>query len=301
VCGRPQSWRKPPLGFGFSAAKWRQVAVGLTAPFFITVRDDTVRRRDQIALKEANLRAARILLIAEDAIVSCNDAQEITFFNLKAERMFGYRADEALGRPLTMLMPPQSREPHPAFVEAFRAASSPSRMMSERQEIRGLRRSGEIFPLEAAITKVTLGGETTFTAHLRDVTARKAAQARLEESERRFHAVFDHAVGPMALLAPDGSVLEINSAARGLTIGDQRYLGRPLWTLPWLGTRDVDADAIERLKRAVTAAAAGKGATDTVDLEDHGRVRSFTLSVTPIIDAAGNVIYVLAEGREQVV
>ncbi len=182
--------------------------------FFITVRDDTVRRRDQIALKEANLRAARILLIAEDAIVSCDDAQTITFFNLKAERMFGYRADEALGQPLTMLMPPAAREPHPAFVEAFRAASSPSRMMSERQEIRGLRRSGEVFPIEAAITKVTLGGETTFTAHLRDVTARKAAQASLEESERRFRALFDHAVGPMALLAPDGAVLEINSAAR---------------------------------------------------------------------------------------
>ncbi|HXQ11983.1 MAG TPA: PAS domain S-box protein [Caulobacteraceae bacterium] len=267
--------------------------------FIITVRDDTVRRRDQIALKEANLRAARILLVAEDAIVSCDDRQAITFFNLKAESMFGYRAEEVLGQPLTMLMPPEARTPHPAFVEAFRAAASPSRMMSERQEIKGLRRSGEIFPLEAAITKVTLAGETTFTAHLRDITARKAAQASLEESERRFRALFDHAVGPMALLDPDGGVLEINSAARALTIGDQHYFGRPLWTLPWLGSPDIDSDAIERLKRAIAAAHVGVGANETIQLEGDGRVRTIAVWVTPIFDAARKVIYILAEGHEQ--
>ena len=104
----------------------------------------------------------------------------------------------------------------------------------------------------------------------------------------------------MALLAPDGAVLEINSAARNLTIGDQRYVGRPLWTLPWLGVLDVEADAIERLKRAIAAAAAGKSAADTVELEDDGRVRTLALWVTPIFDAANRVIYILAEAHEQV-
>jgi PAS domain S-box-containing protein len=266
--------------------------------FVITVRDNTVRRRDQIALREANLRASRILLIAEDAIVSCDETQNITFFNLKAEHVFGYGVDDVMGQPLTMLMPPTARAAHGFFVEAFGRAAYPSRMMSERQEIQGLRRNGEVFPVEAAITKVTVGGATTFTAHIRDISARKTSEAQLKESERRFHALFDHAVGPLALLAPDGTVLEINRAARALTEGDLPLTGRALWTVPWLGAAGDDSDALQRLKRAVAAAAAGSNVNDTATLQADGGARTIAIWLTPIFDDAGTVINILAEGRE---
>jgi PAS domain S-box-containing protein len=277
-----------------------QGEVGGQTRFFITLRDNTARRQEQIAFKETNLRAARILLVAEDAIVSCDADQNITFFNLKAETMFGYRAEEAIGKPLTMLLPAAVRARHPAEVAAFGAGTAASRMMSERQEVQGLRRSGEVFPLEAAITKVAVGGAITYTAHLRDITARKAAEARLKESERRFRAMFDHAFGAIALLAPDGTVLEINRAARALTSGAEPLTSRFLWDLPWLGAASLAPDdaARSRLKEAVAVAATGTSVRYTAELREGEKVRKIDLSLTPITDEAGTVVYILPEGRD---
>lgn len=277
-----------------------ETRIGGASRFVITVRDNTVRRREQMAFRQTSLQAARILLMAEDAIVSCDADQAITFFNLKAEAMFGYGAEEIIGQPLTLLLPEAARAAHPAQVEAFGAGRVASRMMSERQEVEGRRRSGEIFPLEAAITKVSVGGTLTYTAHLRDITARKAVQRRLEDSERRFRAIFDHAFGAIALLAPDGTVLEINRAAAALTTGGEPLLGRPLWDLPWLGAAGVtpDATARDRLQAAVATAATGRSVRYTAELADGAIRRKIDLSLTPIADAAGAVIDILAEGRE---
>jgi PAS domain S-box-containing protein len=277
-----------------------QGEVGGQKRFFITLRDNTARRAEQIAFKESSLRAARILLVAEDAIVSCNAEQEITFFNLKAESMFGYRAEEVIGEPLSLLLPEVSRARHRADVTAFGAGTEASRMMSERQEVAGLRRSGEVFPIEAAITKIADGRAIIYTAHLRDITARKSAEARLRESERRLRAMFDHAFGAIALLAADGTVLEINRAARALTQGGEPLEQRFLWDLPWLGAASLapDDEARGRLKAAVAEAAAGKPVRYTAELRDGEALRKIDLSLTPIEDETGKVVYILPEGRE---
>ena len=95
----------------------REGRIGDRQRYFITVRDNTARRQEQVALKDSNLRAARILMVAEDAIVSIDADQRIILFNLAAEQMFGYRAEEVLGQPLTMLIPPQARATHTGYVD----------------------------------------------------------------------------------------------------------------------------------------------------------------------------------------
>jgi PAS domain S-box-containing protein len=266
--------------------------------YFITVRDNTLRRQEQNALKDANLRAARILLVAEDAIVSVDADQNIVFFNLAAETMFGYRAEAVLGQPLAMLIPPQVRAAHPAHVEDFRQDKRASRMMGDRPEVRGLRQSGESFPLEATITKVMIGGALTYTAHLRDVTERNRARERLEESERRIRAVFDHAAEAIALLTPEGRVIEINRAGAALTSADRPLIGAPLWEAPWLGVDLAAApDAAGPLKAAIQAAAAGQPGRFSAELLRDGRPLPIDVRLTPITGNAGEVAYVLAEGR----
>ncbi|MBP6010599.1 MAG: PAS domain S-box protein [Alphaproteobacteria bacterium] len=268
--------------------------------YLITFRDNTARRKEQAAFRQAHLRASRILQIAEDGIVSADASQTITFFNLKAEEIFGYRAEEVVGRPLSLLMPERYRTRHAGDMERFAAGKQASRQMNERGGVLGVRKNGEEFPLEVAITKVSVGGALTFTAHMRDITRRKQREEKLRESERRFRAIFDHAFEAIGLLAPDGTVLEINRAGRMMTEGGSALIGLPLWDLPWAGS-DLTADdsARQRLRSAVARAAAGEPVRYTADLQRaEGDVRKIDISLTPIRDEAGKVIYIVPEGRD---
>jgi PAS domain S-box-containing protein len=268
--------------------------------FLITVRDNSARRKEQAAFKEAHLRASRILQVAEDGIVSADAAQTITFFNLKAEQMFGYRAEEVIGRPLSTLLPDRYRQHHAEDVVRFGSGKQASRQMNERGPVWGRRKSGEEFPLEIAITKVTVGGAHTYTAHLRDVTQRRQRDEKLAESERRYRAIFEHAFEAVGLLAPDGSVLEINRAGRLMTEGLSELIGLPLWELPWVGTDDaVDGSARQRLKNAIAQAARGDVIryAETIEKPGTGQGR-LDITLTPIKDEQGRIIYIVPEARE---
>ncbi len=268
--------------------------------YFITFRDNTARRQEQAAFKEAHLKASRILQIAEDGIISADASQTITFFNLKAEQMFGYRAEDVLGRPLSTLLPERYRHRHREEVAGFGAGKQASRRMNERGHVLGLRKNGEEFPMEVAITKVTVGGALTFTAHARDITRRKRQDEMLKENERRFRAVFEHAFEAMGLLSPDGTVLEINRAGRLMTEGASQLTGLPLWDLPWAGSDLApDDSARQRLKNAIAEAAHGEAVRYTAELHRaEGDVRKIDITLTPVKDEFGHVIYIVPEGRE---
>ncbi len=268
--------------------------------YFITFRDNTARRKEQAAFRQAHLRASRILQVAEDGIVSADATQTITFFNLKAEEMFGYRAEEVIGRPLSALMPERYRARHKDDVERFGTGKQASRQMNERGGVVGQRKTGEEFPMEVAITKVNVGGALTYTAHMRDITRRKQREEQLRESERRFRAIFEHAFEAIGLLAPDGTVLEINRAGRQMTEGASELVGLPLWDLPWAGS-DLAPDDIarQRLRSAVAQAANGETVRYTAELRrSEMDLRKIDISLTPIRDETGKVIYIVPEGRD---
>jgi PAS domain S-box-containing protein len=274
--------------------------IGGERRYLITLRDNTARRQEQAAFKEAHLRASRILQVAEDGIISADARQMITFFNLKAEQMFGYRAEEVVGNPLSMLLPERYRRRHAGDIEAFGAGKQASRKMNERGSVVGLRKNGEEFPMEIAITKVTVGDAITFTAHARDITLRKRQEEQLQESMRRFRAIFDHAFDAMGLLSPDGTVLEINRAGRLMTEGGSQLVGLPLWDLPWAGS-DLAPDGIarQRLKQAIAEAARGEIIRYTAELRRaEGDVRQIDISLTPVKDEHGRVVYIVPEGRD---
>jgi len=125
---------------------------------------------------------AEVLRIADDAIISVDAAQSITMFNRGAERIFGYTVEEVIGRPLEMLMPDRFKSGHRAQVQEFSAAPVAARVMAERREIYGRRKDGTEFPAEASIAKLHLDNGMVFTVILRDISARKAAEAALQKA-----------------------------------------------------------------------------------------------------------------------
>jgi PAS domain S-box-containing protein len=130
---------------------------------------------------------AGIIGISADAIIAVDRDQRVTFFNDGATRIFGYRPEEVLGKPLDMLLPAQARKAHQGHFEGFLKAPVAARRMGERQEIAGRRKNGEEFPAEAAIAKLESDGQMYASVVLRDVTERKLAEMRqqflLEASE----------------------------------------------------------------------------------------------------------------------
>ncbi|MBK9711890.1 MAG: PAS domain S-box protein [Kouleothrix sp.] len=133
------------------------------------------------ALRASQARLAGILDIADDAIITANQQQQITQFNQGAEKIFGYAAHEVVGQPLDMLLPARFSAAHHRHVNTFARSPDTARRMGERQDIYGRRKDGSEFPAEASISRLDLAGETTYTVILRDITTRKRFEQRLQE------------------------------------------------------------------------------------------------------------------------
>jgi PAS domain S-box-containing protein len=150
------------------------------------------------------LRASRALLAAVldqvgEAIISIGEDQRITMFNKRAEQLFGYSAEEAVGMPIGELIPTRFRDAHGRYVGKFLASGETSRRMGARVEIVGLRRDRSEFPAEAAISRVKFEGRIIATVIIQDITERRQQMEALRESEARLiQAEKVAAIGTMA-------------------------------------------------------------------------------------------------------
>lgn len=132
---------------------------------------------------------ARILDLADDAIISVDDQQRIILFNQGAERIFGYGASEVLGQPLNFLLPNRLHEIHSRHLQDFKSSHVSARRMGERSEILGRRKNGQEFPAEASISKVGVDNHNMYTVILRDVTQRMVNEERIRQSLREKEAL----------------------------------------------------------------------------------------------------------------
>jgi PAS domain S-box-containing protein len=123
-------------------------------------------------------RFSGIVSLAADAIITLDEAQRITLFNAGAETIFGHRASEVLGQPLDVVLPERfrARAPHAPGVSVPDLAAH---RVGERQRVLGVRKSGEAFPLDAAISGLEVAGRRSLTVILRDVSE----QERVREEQ----------------------------------------------------------------------------------------------------------------------
>jgi len=119
---------------------------------------------------------AAIVTISADAVICVDVAQRITFFNEGAEAIFGYSAGEIVGRPLQILIPHRFHATHALHIDGFGDSGVRARRMGERGRISGLRKNGEEFPAEAAISQLGDGGKKVYSVVLRDITERRRAE-----------------------------------------------------------------------------------------------------------------------------
>jgi len=159
---------------------------------------------------------ARYRMLTEgshDAVVVADVEGRITLFNPAAERTFGYKSEEMVGRHISNLMPEALRGAHQVGIERYVATRVP-RVVGRTVELTGLRKDGDSFPLELSLSAVESGGELQFIGSIRDQTERQRMRAMLVQSEKLasiglLSAGVAHEINnPLAYVANNLAVLE---------------------------------------------------------------------------------------------
>jgi len=154
-----------------------------------SLEDITTRKEAEHSLRESEARKGSILNSALDAIITINDRGRITEFNPAAEKIFGRARAEVMGNELAeVLIPPSLRDKHRRGLERFLAGGQAT-MLGKRVEIMAMRADGKEFPVELAITKVSLDGPPMFTGFVRDITERRRAEKQLRDSREQLRAL----------------------------------------------------------------------------------------------------------------
>jgi PAS domain S-box-containing protein len=140
------------------------------------------RWRSDEELRASEAKFAGILAIAADAIITIDDTYRIIHFNHGAEEIFGYDAAEAIGQPLSILLPERFRNTHDAQIRAFGESAENARRMGHRQAIPGRRKNGGN-SAEASISKLVSPRANASTRWCPDITERKWSRIPIATAE----------------------------------------------------------------------------------------------------------------------
>ena len=152
---------------------------------------------------------AAVVNASEDAILSKTLAGIITSWNPAAEKIFGYSAKEIIGKPITILFPPDRLQEEEAILERLVRG-----VATEHFDTVRLRKNGTPIDVSLSVSPISIGGArvTGASTIARDITSRKQAETRSQDSEARLRAVFNNTLVGILLVSSDGQIIQCNPA-----------------------------------------------------------------------------------------
>ncbi|WP_340647360.1 PAS domain S-box protein [Phenylobacterium sp.] len=158
--------------------------------------DHTADALTHLGEREAHLRS--ILDTVPDAMVVIDEQGTMQSFSTTAERLFGWRADEVIGRNVSMLMPQPYRDAHDSYLLRY-LTTGERRIIGIGRVVVGERKDGSTFPMELSVGEMQSRSERYFTGFVRDLSESQATERRLQDLQAELvHVSRLTALGEMA-------------------------------------------------------------------------------------------------------
>ncbi|WP_051362192.1 EAL domain-containing protein [Solimonas soli] len=176
------------------------VLIGRNARVERTVQESTAE------LRASEERFRSLLESAPDAMVIIGSNGRIVLVNSQAERLFGYARDELLGQPAQLLLPQYAHDAQ----ERDETAASSLPQTAGTHAFQGRRRDGSEFFVDVSLSPLHIGSERVVTAAIRDVTARRQAEERLNRAHSVLAATLESTTDGIVVVDRAGKMRHTN-------------------------------------------------------------------------------------------
>ncbi len=244
---------------------------------------------ERIRIEKQLVKIASIVEFSNDAILTTTLEGIVTTWNKGAERMYGYAADEIVGKPVSVLAPPDRAEEMMSLI-----ARTARGERVEHYETTRVTKSGQPLDVSLTLSPVrNLTGEIIGASSIaRDISERKQAEMALRRSHQRTRDILDNIFAFVGLLSPEGVLLDVNRAP--LEMGGLRredVLGKLVSETYWY---TYSSDAQARVQAAIDRAAMGETVRYDELVRAAGDTRVYIdLFFCPLRDANGRVVHVI--------
>lgn len=157
----------------------------ITVTVLVAALNGLIRTRELYhKVEEGQSRLRAILDTAVDGIITIDSRGLIQGFNQSAERLFGWKSEEVIGRNIKMLMPEPDQSRHDGYLLNYLESAVP-KIIGTGREVMGLRKSGSLMPMRLAVGRVDLPNELLFVGFVTDISERRTLEDSLRETAER--------------------------------------------------------------------------------------------------------------------
>jgi two-component system sensor kinase FixL len=181
-----------------SAAAFAVIGIGVALVGEVLLRSRLRAAATTRALRAREAHLQSILDTVPDAMIVIDERGLIQSFSAAAERLFGYKGSEVIGKNVSVLMPSPYRENHDSYINRY-LRTGERRIIGIGRVVVGERKGGSTFPMELAVGEMQSSNQRFFTGFVRDLTERQQTETRLQELQSELvHMSRLTALGEMA-------------------------------------------------------------------------------------------------------